>query len=111
MHSYSGDRQLIEGLENAGLDDTHYQIGELQFVLPLMLAFQCRKLNLLGARTVCCEGAVIRERSRIEASNSCIFEGLLLTLVTQYYLKKFRKGKNEHSTSQRPKLLLIVVNW
>lgn len=39
MHSYSGDRQLIEDLENAGLDDTHYQIGELQFVLPLMLAF------------------------------------------------------------------------
>jgi len=56
---------------------------------PFMLAFQRRKLNLFGARTVCCKGAVIRKRTRIKASDPSIFEGFLLAFVTQYNLKKF----------------------
>lgn len=67
---------------------------------PFMLAFQRRKLNLFGARTICCEGAVIRKRTWIKASDPSIFEGFLLAFVTQYNLKKFWKEKNEHNTIQ-----------
>lgn len=80
---------------------------------PFMLAFQRRKLNLFGARTICCEGAVIRKRTWIKASDPSIFEGFLLAFVTQYNLKKFWKEKNEHNTIQnllwQVKLYLSIV--